>query len=75
MRLDRAGARAVIDERRLSEPVDADWARPRAMGMNRARAVVAGDSVVIGAKPYQTLSDLIEQARTHSGPGAAPAAD
>ena len=64
----------MIDERRLSKSVDADWARPLAMGVNWARAVVAGGYAVLGKKPYETLSKQIDQARTHSDPSASPAA-
>lgn len=73
--LDGAEARAVIAERRFSDAVDADWTRSRAMGVTGVPTFVAGGYGVVGAQPYEMLSELIDQARTRPASGAAPAAD
>jgi predicted DsbA family dithiol-disulfide isomerase len=66
-------ARAVIEERRFSDAVDADWARARAMGITGVPTFVAGGYGVVGAQPYEMLTELVTQARARGA--SAPAAD
>ena len=60
--LDVDEARAVLEDRRHGEAVDADWNRSRASGVTGVPTFVAGGHGVVGAQPYEVLEKLLEQA-------------
>jgi predicted DsbA family dithiol-disulfide isomerase len=55
-------ARAVLDERRFKDAVDADWAKSHAYGVTGVPTFVAARYGVVGAQPYEALADLLEKA-------------
>jgi predicted DsbA family dithiol-disulfide isomerase len=55
-------ARAVLEERRFREAVDADWAKSRQYGVTGVPTFVAGGFGVVGAQPYEVLVKLAEEA-------------
>jgi predicted DsbA family dithiol-disulfide isomerase len=57
-----ATARAVLDERRFKDAVDADWAKSRAYGVTGVPTFVAARYGVVGAQPYETLEALLVKA-------------
>ena len=59
--LDVDEARAVLEDRRHGEAVDADWNRSRASGVTGVPTFVAGGHGVVGAQPYEVLEKLLEQ--------------
>lgn len=59
--LDGAEARAVIEERRFKDAVDADWQKSAAYGVTGVPTFVAARYGVVGAQPYETLAQLVER--------------
>ena len=55
-------ARAVLEERRFSEEVDADWERSHRYGVTGVPTFVADRHGVVGAQPYEVLEQLVEKA-------------
>jgi predicted DsbA family dithiol-disulfide isomerase len=55
-------ARAVLEERRFKDAVDADWAKSQAYGVTGVPTFVAGRHGVVGAQPYEVLEELVEKA-------------
>jgi len=55
-------ARAVLDERRFKDAVDADWAKSHRYGVTGVPTFVAGRYGVVGAQPYEALEQLVQQA-------------
>ena len=55
-------ARAVLEERRFSEAVDADWAKSHRYGVTGVPTFVAARYGVVGAQPYEVLEQLVEKA-------------
>jgi predicted DsbA family dithiol-disulfide isomerase len=55
-------ARAVLDQRRFSDAVDADWAKSHRYGVTGVPTFVAARYGVVGAQPYETLEQLVQQA-------------
>lgn len=55
-------ARAVLEERRFKDAVDADWAKSHAYGVTGVPTFVAGRHGVVGAQPYEVLQELVEKA-------------
>jgi predicted DsbA family dithiol-disulfide isomerase len=55
-------AREVLVHRRFKDAVDADWAKSRAYGVTGVPTFVAAGYGVVGAQPYEVLSQLLEQA-------------
>ena len=55
-------ARAVLEERRFSEAVDADWAKSHRYGVTGVPTFVAAHHGVVGAQPYEVLEQLVEKA-------------
>ena len=55
-------ARAVLNERRFKEAVDADWAKSREWGVTGVPTFVANRYGVVGAQPYEVLEHLVEKA-------------
>ena len=55
-------ARAVLDERRFKEAVDADWAKSHRYGVTGVPTFVAGRYGIVGAQPYEALEELVQRA-------------
>ncbi len=55
-------ARAVLEERRFKDAVDADWAKSHAYGVTGVPTFVAGRHGVVGAQPYEVLEELVAKA-------------
>ena len=55
-------ARAVLDERRFAEAVDADWAKSHRYGVTGVPTFVAGRHGIVGAQPYGALEELVQRA-------------
>ena len=55
-------ARVVLDERRFSDAVDADWAKSREWGVTGVPTFVAARYGVVGAQPYEVLEQLLDKA-------------
>ena len=55
-------ARAVIEERRFKDAVDADWAKSHQYGVTGVPTFVAARYGVVGAQPYEVLVQLVEKA-------------
>ena len=57
--LDPQEARAVIEERRLADGVDAHWNMARRLGVTGVPTFVASGFGVVGAQPYEALEALM----------------
>ena len=55
-------ARAVLNERRFKDAVDADWAKSHAYGVTGVPTFVAARYGVVGAQPYEVLEQLLDKA-------------
>jgi predicted DsbA family dithiol-disulfide isomerase len=55
-------ARAVLNERRFKDAVDADWEKSHRYGVTGVPTFVAGRNGVVGAQPYEVLEQLVEKA-------------
>ena len=55
-------ARAVLEERRYKDAVDADWAKSHQYGVTGVPTFVTGRYGVVGAQPYNVLEQLVERA-------------
>lgn len=55
-------ARAVLDERRFKDAVDADWAKSHRYGVTGVPTFVAARYGVVGAQPYEALEELVQRA-------------
>lgn len=55
-------ARAVLDERRFKDAVDADWAKSHSYGVTGVPTFVAARYGVVGAQPYEVLEQLVQKA-------------
>jgi predicted DsbA family dithiol-disulfide isomerase len=55
-------ARAVLEERRFKDAVDADWAKSHRYGVTGVPTFVAARYGVVGAQPYDALRELVEKA-------------
>jgi predicted DsbA family dithiol-disulfide isomerase len=55
-------ARKVLEERRFSEAVDADWQKSHLYGVTGVPTFVADKHGVVGAQPYEVLEQLVEKA-------------
>jgi predicted DsbA family dithiol-disulfide isomerase len=56
------GIREVLFERTFKEAVDADWELARRAGITGVPSFVAGRYKVVGAQPYEVLSELVRAA-------------
>jgi predicted DsbA family dithiol-disulfide isomerase len=54
-------ARAVLEERRFSEAVDADWAKSHRYGVTGVPTFVMDRFGVVGAQPYEALEQLAQR--------------
>jgi predicted DsbA family dithiol-disulfide isomerase len=55
-------ARAILDERRFKEAVDADWAKSHRYGVTGVPTFVAERYGIVGAQPYEALEELVQRA-------------
>src|SRR5260370_27760109 len=58
--LPAAEARAVLEERRFQDAVDADWAKADQYGVTGVPTCVAARYGVVGAQPYEVRELLVE---------------
>ena len=56
-------AREVIEKRTHRAAIDADWNLSRQYGVTGVPTFVIGNKGVVGAQPYETLEQLVKQAR------------
>jgi predicted DsbA family dithiol-disulfide isomerase len=54
-------ARAVLQQRRFKDAVDADWAKSAQYGVTGVPTFVAARYGVVGAQPYAVLEQLVER--------------
>lgn len=59
--LDANDAREVLASRRFKGAVDADWQRSRSLGITGVPTFVMGDSIAVGAQPYDALERWLLQ--------------
>jgi predicted DsbA family dithiol-disulfide isomerase len=64
--LDPAQAREVLEKRTHKAAVDADWDKARRYGITGVPTFVAGRQGVVGAQPYETLEQLVQEAKRAS---------
>ena len=57
-----AEARAVLDERRCRDEVDADWQLSHDLGITGVPAFKCGNQILVGAQPYEQLTALVQSA-------------
>ncbi len=57
--LDTAEGEAILDERRFSDAVDADWERSRCLGIQAVPTFIFGFQRLVGAQPYSKLEQLV----------------
>ena len=55
-------ARKVLEERRFSDAVDADWQKSHRYGVTGVPTFVVDKYGVVGAQPYEVLEQLAEKA-------------
>ena len=55
-------ARAVLEERRFKDAVDADWEKSHRYGVTGVPTFVAARYGVVGAQPYEALEQLVQKA-------------
>ncbi len=59
--LDETEARAVLEERRFRDAVDADWAKSRSYGVTGVPTFVCNRQGLVGAQPYEVLEQLMAE--------------
>lgn len=52
----------VLRSRSFKEPVDADWRRCAAIGVNAVPTFLAGRYLMVGAQPYEEMERLVQHA-------------
>ena len=60
--LDEIEARAVLEERRIKDAVDADWAKSHSYGVTGVATFFNNGQGLVGAQPYEGLQHLMEGA-------------
>ena len=60
--LDADTARGVLENRSCKEQVDENWNRSRQYGVTGVPTYVAGGRSVVGAQPYEVLTQLLDSA-------------
>ena len=60
--LDEIEARAVLEERRFKDAVDADWAKSHSNGVTGVPTFFSNGQGLVGAQPYEGLQQLMEGA-------------
>ena len=61
--LDGEKAREVIEKRTFKAAIDEDWAKSRGYGITGVPTFVASGYGLVGAQPYEALSQFVEQVR------------
>lgn len=61
--LEPKAAREVLENRTHKEQVDENWNRSREYGVTGVPTYVAGGQGVVGAQPYEVLSQLMDAAK------------
>ena len=61
--LDPEEALGIIDARTYREAVDSDWRRSRRLGITAVPTFRLGEVNLVGAQPYERLSDLLKGRR------------
>ncbi len=56
-------AKDVLLSRRFKDPVDSDWRRCAAVGVNAVPTFLAGRYLLVGAQPYEELERLVEHVK------------
>jgi len=69
--LDEREARAVLDERRFKDAVDADWEKSRSYGVTGVPTFVSNGQGLVGAQPYEALQRLMTEAGAERRHGSA----
>ncbi len=69
--LDEQEARAVLDERRFKDAVDADWEKSRSYGVTGVPTFVSNGQGLVGAQPYEALQRLMAEAGAEPRRGSA----
>ena len=60
--LDQIEARAVLEERRFKDAVDADWTKSHSYGVTGVPTFFSNGQGLVGAQPYEGLQQLMEGA-------------
>jgi len=60
-------ARDVLLSRTFKQAVDDDWRRCAAYGVNAVPTFLAGRYMMVGAHPYESLTQLVEKAASEAG--------
>ena len=60
--LDVCAAREVLQSRRFSDAVDADWDLSRRYGVTGVPTFVAAQKALVGAQPYEVLENFLQEA-------------
>ncbi len=60
--LDEQEARAVLDDRRFKDAVDADWEKSHSYGVTGVPTFVCKGQGLVGAQPYEGLEQLMQEA-------------
>lgn len=55
-------ARTILEQGDMREAVDEDWRRSRSMGVTGVPTFVVNNTGIVGAQPYEQLSDFLEHA-------------
>jgi len=60
--LNETEARDILDKRSFKDVVDNDWTKAREVGVTGVPTYIAGGAGIVGAQPYETLAQLVENA-------------
>jgi len=69
--LDEREARAVVEERRFREVIEAQWQASTQMGVSGVPTFAAGGFGVVGAQPYEVLEQLMARVGARRRDGGA----
>ena len=70
--LDVLEARDVLENRRFSDRVDADWRRAAEIGITGVPSFVSNSLCVVGCQPYEVLMRFVNHLRKLRDEGEAP---
>jgi len=59
--LNETEANKVMKERTFKKAVDQDWNKAQEIGVTGVPTYIVGGAGVVGAQPYETLAQLVEQ--------------
>lgn len=57
-----AEAKEVLEKRTFKEAVDLDWAHSMRQGIQAVPTLMLGERVLVGAQPYEVMSDFLDKA-------------